>query len=143
MSLEWVREQNPKWDADKQRLFGELAAGLFPELRASSLGTPLPGEWWRVVRGDETVAYGWMDITWGDAEMLVAVRSDQQRHGAGTYVIDRLDEEAAKRGVRYLYNVVPHAHPTPAALRGWLERRGFSESGEGGLLRRQVRAPAV
>lgn len=139
MELSWVREHNPRWDADKQALFRELPAGLFPELRALPADAAAPGDWWKVVRGGRTVGFGWMDITWGDAEMLVAVDPREQRHGVGTFAIDRLDEEAAQRGVRYLYNVVPAEHPTPAVLQGWLERRGFAAAGEGGLLRRQVR----
>ena len=64
---------------------------------------------------------------------------DAQRHGVGTFILDRLDEEARRRGLRYLSNVVPEGHPDPHGLAGWLERRGFRTSGEGWMWKRQVR----
>jgi GNAT superfamily N-acetyltransferase len=140
MELAWKRDPNPRWDADKQRLFAQLPGPLFADLRSLPAGSPVPADWWRVERGGQPVGYGWMDVTWGDAEMLVAVEPSAQRHGVGTFIIDRLDEEAARQGLRYLYNVVPAEHPSAAAVQSWLERRGFIASGEGALLRRQVRA---
>ncbi|MCB9688980.1 MAG: GNAT family N-acetyltransferase [Alphaproteobacteria bacterium] len=142
MELTWTRETTPSWDADKQRIVGGAPEGVFEALRSSAPGTVLPGDWWRVERGGRPVAYGWMDVNWGDAEILLAVDPSENRHGLGTYVIDRLDEEAAKQGLRYLYNVVPEGHPDAHGLAGWLERRGFQTSGEGWMLRRQVRAKA-
>lgn len=138
MTLTWERENPAVWDAAKARIVGGAPSGLFVTLRSSVDGVLLPGEWWRVDRDGEPVGYGWMDVTWGDAEILLAVDPQAQRHGVGTFVLDRLDEEAARQGVRYLYNVVPAGHPDPARLTSWLEGRGFVASGEGGLLRRQV-----
>lgn len=141
MDLTWERESNARWDADKQALFSALPVGLFPDLHATDPGGAVPGDWWRVRAGGSDVAgFGWMDVTWGDAEVLLAVSPVWQRHGVGTFILDRLDEEAARRGLRYLYNVVPAVHPDPARVRRWLELRGFVSSGEGGLLRRQVRS---
>jgi hypothetical protein len=45
--LHWTREEAPRWDADKQELFGpaELAAtGLAPP----AAGAPVADEWWHV-----------------------------------------------------------------------------------------------
>jgi hypothetical protein len=47
MALHWVKEEPPRWDADKQRLFGR------EELAATGYEPPSPGsviadEWWRV-----------------------------------------------------------------------------------------------
>lgn len=142
MGLVWERQHNPRWDSEKRTLFAELPVGLFPELRATADGGAVPGDWWRVRAGDSVVGFGWMDVTWGDAEVLLAVSPASQRGGVGTFVLDRLDEEAARRGLRYLHNVVPATHPEPDRLRSWLERRGFAASGEGNLLRRQVRSRA-
>jgi hypothetical protein len=47
MTLTWTKEASPRWDADKQRLFGpaELAAvGLVPP----APGAPVADEWWQV-----------------------------------------------------------------------------------------------
>jgi len=47
MVLHWVKEDTPRWDADKQRLFGpdELAAVGYEQ---SAPGAPIADEWWRV-----------------------------------------------------------------------------------------------
>src|SRR4051812_23699221 len=126
MELGWERESVPRWDADKQRIVGGAPSGLFATLRALPDGAPLPGDWWRVTDGPRAVAFAWMDVTWGDAEILVAVDPTTHRRGIGTFAMDRLDREAGARGLRYLYNVVPPAHPDPAELTSWLERRGFA-----------------
>jgi N-acetylglutamate synthase-like GNAT family acetyltransferase len=138
MSLGWERESGAKWDADKRRIVGGAPPGVFANLRDLPEGAVLPGDWWRVVDGGRVVAYAWMDVTWGDAEVLVAVEPTCQRSGVGTFAFDRLDREAADRGLRYLYNVVPATHPEPGKLTSWLERRGFLPAGEGAL-RRAVR----
>lgn len=140
MSLRWTHESPPTWDADKRRVVGGAPAGVFEALKATADGTVLAGDWWRAERDGQAVGYGWMDVTWGDAEILLATGPEGQRKGVGTFVLDRLDEEARKRGLRYLYNVVPEGHPDAKGLAGWLQRRGFEVSGEGWLLRRKVRA---
>jgi N-acetylglutamate synthase-like GNAT family acetyltransferase len=140
MSLSWTRESPPTWDDAKRRIVGGAPAGVFEGLKGLPPGAVLPGEWWRAERDGRVVGYGWMDVTWGDAEILLAADPAERRHGVGTFVLDRLDEEAAKTGLRYLYNIVPEGHPEARALTGWLQRRGFETSGEGWLLRRKVRA---
>ena len=57
MTLTWTKEDSPRWDADKQRLFGPA------ELAAVGLAAPVPGapvadEWWRVTDGHEVAGYG-------------------------------------------------------------------------------------
>ncbi len=138
MGWTWVKEATPVWDADKQRLFGP------PDLAAVGMAPPDPGqaladEWWRVVddRGD-VVGYGWLDTEWGDAQITFLVAADRRGLGVGEYVLDRLEDEAAARGVNYIYNVVPASHPDPAWMTYWLELHGFYPGT--GDLRRQVRA---
>jgi hypothetical protein len=98
MALGWHGEHGPaRWDADKRRVIGGAPPGLFPALRDLPDGAPLPGDWWKVTDGDRAVAYAWMDTTWGDAEVVVAVDPAVQRQGVGTFAFDRLDEEAARR----------------------------------------------
>jgi N-acetylglutamate synthase-like GNAT family acetyltransferase len=81
-----------------------------------------------------------MDTTWGDAEILLAVGGVARGKGVGSFILDRLEEEAALRGLNYLYNVVQPNHPDPEGITAWLTKRGFAES-EGGLLRRKVPQP--
>jgi GNAT superfamily N-acetyltransferase len=138
MALRWIHETPPMWDAAKARVIGAAPAGVF-NLGPVAEGAVLPGDWWRVEDGGETVAYGQMDNSWGDAEVLLAVDPARQKGGAGTFILDRLEEEAAARGINYLYNVVPDAHPDRDGLTRWLQRRGFAASKEGRLLRRSVR----
>ena len=139
MSFEWIHENPARWDDDKQRIVG---ASNFFDFGRYSLGALLPGDWWRVENGGKVVGYGWMDATWGDAEVLLAVAESERRSGVGTFVMDRLEQEARARGLNHLYNVIPSAHPDPAALGSWLAKRGFSPSEDGRVLRRIVRRKA-
>jgi N-acetylglutamate synthase-like GNAT family acetyltransferase len=126
------------WDADKQRIIGG-ASGVFA-VAASAPGTVLPGDWWRVEDDRRIVGYGWMDYSWGDAEVLLAVDAASQSHGVGTFILDRLDEEAAERGLNYLYNVIPAQHPDQSGLKRWLLQRGFAGAKEGDLFKRTVQS---
>jgi GNAT superfamily N-acetyltransferase len=137
MGLEWVRENGPRWDADKARIVGGVPKGIF-EMPAYEAGERLPGDWWRVEDGGTVVAYGWMDTAWGDAEMLLAVDPEHHGHGVGTFVLDQLEAEAAGRGINYLYNVVRPTHPDHGRVTAWLESRRFEGSSDG-VLRRRAR----
>ncbi|MGH9037467.1 MAG: GNAT family N-acetyltransferase [Acidimicrobiia bacterium] len=138
MGLAWVRDSAPVWDSDKARIIGGAPVGIF-QLPAYEEGERLPGDWWRVEDGGTVVAYGWMDTAWGDAEMLLAVDPGHRGSGVGTFVLDRLEGEAAGRGINYLYNVVRPTHPDHERVTTWLESRRF-ESASDGLLRRRARA---
>jgi N-acetylglutamate synthase-like GNAT family acetyltransferase len=137
--LTWIRESPPVWDPPKRRIVGGAPSGVF-SLGPFRDGQVVPGDWWRVERDGQVVGYGWMDHSWGDAEILLAVEPDGQDSGVGTYILDRLEDEAGERGINYLYNVVPDRHPDREALERWLLRRGFVASQEGGLLKRAVHA---
>lgn len=139
MALAWRREQGARWDADKQRIVGGSLAGLFA-ISDSQPGTVLPGDWWRVEDDGQVIGYGWMDYSWGDAEILLAVAPSRHSHGVGTFILDRLDEEAAARGLNYLYNVIPKGHPEPDRLKRWLLQRGFAGPKDGDLFKRTVQA---
>jgi N-acetylglutamate synthase-like GNAT family acetyltransferase len=138
MALAWVRESGALWDADKQRIIGGAAGRL--AVAASAPGAVLPGDWWRVEDDGRIVGYGWMESSWGDAEVLLAVHSADQSRGVGTFILDRLDKEAAARGLNYLYNVVPAGHPDPGGLKRWLLQRGFTGAKDGDLFRRTVQS---
>jgi GNAT superfamily N-acetyltransferase len=137
MRLRWEKEETPRWDADKQRLFGPA------ELAAVGLAQPAPGEtladeWWRVSDDDGTVAgYGWLDSEWGDAEITFLVDPARRGAGIGAFIINQLEAEAAGRGLNYIYNVVPGSHPDPDWMTAWLLSHGFGPGH--GDLRRRVR----
>jgi GNAT superfamily N-acetyltransferase len=138
MSLEWIHENPPYWDGGKAGIVGNAPPGIF-ELSAYGDGDMLPGEWWRVEQAGTVLGYGWMDTTWGDAEILLAVDLSAQRKGVGAFILDRLDEEAVARGLNYLYNQVRESHPDPDGVTKWLEKRGFAMSHDDRLLRRSVK----
>jgi GNAT superfamily N-acetyltransferase len=136
MTLTWTKENSPRWDADKQRVFGPA------ELAAVGLAEPAPGEpvadeWWRVTDGDQVAGYGWLDTEWGDARITFVVAPGGRGRGVGAFILERLEDEAAARGLNYIYNVVPDTHPDGPWIRNWLATHGFHEASRG-QLRRQV-----
>lgn len=136
MALTWIREDTPRWDESKRTIVGGAAPGSLdiPELAVGDLA---PGEWFRVEEGGTPVGYGWMDCTWGDAEITIAVDPKRRRAGVGAFIAASLAKEAAARGVNYLYNAVPPTHPDRDGVTRWLESQGFQPSGDG-LLKRRV-----
>lgn len=139
MGLKWIQESPPYWDADKASIVGDAGAGIFdPSLTEQKVGAMLPNDWWRAEEDGKTVGYGWMDITWGDAEILLAVDSGARGHGVGTFILERLAAEARERGLHYIYNVVSETHPLHAEVTAWLRARRFTASEDGKLLRAVV-----
>ena len=124
-ALTWTHEDSPTWDADKQRVVGSAPEGVF-DLSYPD-GAALPGDWWSARTPDGTaVGYGWLDATWGgDAEILLAVDVAAQGQGVGSFVIGRLEDEAASRGLNYVYNTVRSSHPSRDDLHDWLAVRGY------------------
>jgi N-acetylglutamate synthase-like GNAT family acetyltransferase len=138
MPFVWVRENTALWDANKRRIVGGAPAVF--AVSASAPGAVLPGDWWRVEDDGRVIGYGWMDYSWGDAEVLLAVEPTSQARGVGTFILDRLDEEAAARGLNYLYNVIPAQHPDQSGLKRWLLQRGFVGAKDGDLFKRTVQS---
>ena len=91
MTLHWTKEDDPRWDAAKQRLLGP------DELAAVGLGPPAPGapvadEWWQVTGDDGEIAgYGWLDSEWGDAQITFWVDPARRGAGAGDFTETDLD----------------------------------------------------
>jgi GNAT superfamily N-acetyltransferase len=138
MALSWTKENSPRWDAAKQEVFGPS------ELSSVGLAEPAPGEtmadeWWRAGDGDQVAGYGWLDSEWGDARITFVVAPGHRGTGVGAFILTRLEDEAAARGLNYIYNVVPESHPDGAWIRNWLSTHGFHEASRG-QLRRQVEA---
>jgi N-acetylglutamate synthase-like GNAT family acetyltransferase len=137
MSFEWIHENPARWDDEKKRIVGTSEVFDFGSYEVGDL---LPGDWWRVEKGGKVVGYGWMDATWGDAEVLLAVAKGERKSGVGTFVMDRLANEAHARGLNHLYNVIPEGHPEPEVLRAWLLKRHFHPSEDGKVLKRLAAA---
>jgi GNAT superfamily N-acetyltransferase len=135
MALMWTKEDAPRWDADKRRLFDATALASVGMSRHVD-DSALPDEWWRATDDTGTVlGYGWLDAEWGDAQITFFVDAARRGAGIGSFILDRLDREAAARGLNYVYNVVPATHPDPDRMRDWLTARGF-RPGTGDLRRR-------
>lgn len=135
--MKWTHETAATWDADKQRIVGGAPAGTFDtRLTGASENELLPGDWFRAEDDSgKVVGYGWMDVLWGDAEILLATDPERQGEGIGSYVLDHLEEEARKQGLNYLTNVVRPTNPRADHVRRWLEKRGFERTEDGRLLR--------
>ncbi|SFO73395.1 N-acetylglutamate synthase, GNAT family [Geodermatophilus dictyosporus] len=135
-TLRWVHEDDPRWDADRERVFATVPEGVF-RTEARQSGERLSSDWWRVERGGTVVGYGWLDDVWGDAEVLLAVEAAARGSGVGVFALHRLEEEAAARGLNYVLNVVRDTHPERAEVTAWFEHHGFV-AGEDGRLRKRV-----
>ncbi|RMG06976.1 MAG: GNAT family N-acetyltransferase, partial [Planctomycetota bacterium] len=132
MSLSWIRERAPLWDEDKARIVGDAPAGVFDSrYKALVPGAPVPGEWWRVEDDGRVVGYGWLEIVWGDAEVLLAVAPEDRGRGVGAFILERLEDEAQARGLNYLTNIVRPTHPEAEKVSAWLVKRGFKASEDG------------
>jgi GNAT superfamily N-acetyltransferase len=140
MELTWRHEPSPTWDADKRRVVGSAPDGVFDLHHAD--GAALPGDWWAALAPDGTVVgYGWLDATWGgDAEILLAVDAGAQQQGAGSFILGRLEGEAASRGLNYVYNTVRATHPDREDLHDWLAVRGYRGGTSDTTLRKRVGA---
>ena len=136
MVLEWTKERTPTWDEDKARIVGAAAPGTFDaRYKALQTGGLVPGTWWRVQDDGVTVGYGWLDLVWGDAEILLAVAPDARGEGVGAFILERLAEEAHRLGLHRLYNVVRPTHPEAERVTAYLLARGFVAAEDGSLSR--------
>ncbi len=136
MTLSWVRESPAAWDEDKRRIVGRAEPGIFDRRYAElEAGAMPPGEWWRVEEDGRVVGYGWLDVVWGDAEILLAAAPDARGRGVGAFILRELEREAHGRGLNYLYNVVRPTHPRREEVSAWLKKRGFQPSEDGSLLK--------
>ena len=132
MSLTWIRENPAFWDANKHVILGGAPKGAFDldHLRAGDIAS---GDWWRVESDGRIVGYGWMDIVWGDGEVLLAVDPAAQGQGIGVAILENLANEARQRGLRRIYNTVRPTHPRKAEVTAWLEKCGFTADADGTL----------
>jgi N-acetylglutamate synthase-like GNAT family acetyltransferase len=135
-ALQWVQEADPRWDADRERVFGTVPEGVFLS-SAREPGERLSSDWWRAERDGQVLGYGWLDDVWGDAEILLAVDEGERGAGVGAFVLEHLEQEAAGRGLNYVLNVVRETHPEREAVSAWLAAHGFTPA-EDGRLRKQV-----
>ena len=133
--LAWVREEDAVWDADKRRVIGGAPEGAF--VIPFHDGDALPGEWWSARDADGVVVgYGRLDVSWGgDAEILLAVDPARQEQGIGSFVLARLEDEAAARGLNYVYNTI-RDHSGRDLVHDWLVVRGFRGAADGDLRKR-------
>lgn len=141
--LQWIHENVAHWDADKARIAGGVQPGTLPAgITSHSDGDVLPDDWWRVEHDGRCVGYGRMDVTWGDAEVLLIVEPDARGRGVGSFILEQLEQEARNRGLHYLYNLVQPEHPAHDDITAWLRNRSFSQTEDGKLARAIVSANA-
>ncbi len=140
MNLNWRVEKPATWNEDKRRVIGGADPGIFDaRFRTCKDGELLPGEWWRVEDDGRVVGYGWLDVVWGDAEVQIAVDGEHRGQGVGRFIVENLEREAMKKGLRYLYNTVRPTHPRHAEVARWLEGLKFTVKEDGALYRTVAR----
>lgn len=140
MTLAWIHENPGRWDSNKQKIIGGAAKGIFDSrFQQCKEGDLLPCEWFRVEEDGQTLGYGWLDVNWGDAEILLATAKEANGRGIGTFILDQLENEAQTRGLNYLFNAVRPTHPEGEKVSEWLKKRGFTASEDGRLLRAATR----
>lgn len=138
-SLTWEHEVRPVWDVDKARIAASAPDGALVLDFAD--GVELPGDWFVARDGDEVVGLGVLDTTWGgDAEITLAVDAARQGQGVGSWVMERLEQEARSRGINYVHNTVPDAHPQRDDVHDWLLVRGYRGNESDASLRKRVGA---
>lgn len=136
-SLTWERETRPVWDAEKKRIAASAPDGALALDYAD--GAELPGDWFVAKDGDAVVGVGILDTTWGgDAEITLVVDGDRQGQGVGSFVMDRLEQEARARGINYVYNTVRDSHPQRDEVHDWLVIRGYWGNERDASLRKRV-----
>jgi N-acetylglutamate synthase-like GNAT family acetyltransferase len=136
VSFTWHRDI-PVWDADKLRIVGGTAKGILDSRYADiQEGTTVPCNWFRAERDGVVVGYGWVDVNWGEAEILLATADDAQGSGVGSFILEKLDDEARRMGLAYTYNTVRSTHPERDKVTAWLIKRGFEKNPDGRLTRR-------
>ncbi len=134
MSFVWKREDSRHWDEDKARIVGGAPPGVFDAHFAQlSIGDLVPCEWWRVEENGRTVGYGWLDVVWGDAEILLTTDPAAEGRGVGKFIVESLSAEARTRGLNYLFNMVRPTHPRAETVTAWFTKRGFVAREDGGL----------
>lgn len=136
-SLTWEREARPVWDAEKASIAASAPDGALALDFAA--GAELPGDWFVAKDGDAVVGFGILDTTWGgDAEITLVVDGARQGQGVGSFVMDRLEQEARSRGINYVYNTVRDAHPNRDEVHDWLVVRGYWGNERDASLRKRV-----
>ena len=136
MGLSWIREAPARWSDDKARILA-ATSGAF-DVDALAAATLLPGEWWRADDDGVTVGLGWMDVVWGDGQILLAVAPERRGEGIGSFILDRLIEQAAARGLTRVFNAVRPGHVDGERVTGWLGKRGFGRTANAAELSRPV-----
>lgn len=143
-TLQWVPESPAHWDDDKARIVGGADAGIFDSrFRRLRPGELVPGDWFRVEHEGRTVGYGWLDASWGDAEIQVATDPAFRGRGVGAYILDHLQHEAERRGLNYLFNLVRPTHPRLRETIDWFLKRGFQAVDDGRLVREARSRPSI
>lgn len=142
--LHWVPESPAHWDEGKARIVGGAPTGVFDSrYRRLRQGELVPGDWFRVERDGRTVGYGWLDASWGDAEIQIATDPELRSLGIGAFIVDQLQHEAETRGLNYLYNLVRPTHPHLRETIDWFLKRGFKAVDDGRLVREARSRPSI
>ncbi len=90
----FIREYNPLWDVDKQRII-EHEVASFNGLPIT-LGETLSSLWWKLIRDEDQkiIGYGWIDIhdqeEYSVSEISLCVTQDERGRHYGSLILSSL-----------------------------------------------------
>ena len=136
--LRWVKDDDPRWDADRERVFATVPDGVFRPSCPAAAASGCPATGGGSEAGRRVVGYGWLDDVWGDAEILLAVEDGARGTGAGAFALARLEDGGGRARTELRGQRGPRHPSRPRrSHRAGSWRRGFAGTDDG-RLRKQV-----
>ncbi|PHF65852.1 hypothetical protein COI42_23380 [Priestia aryabhattai] len=130
MKLYFENITEPKWTGELQEVLEEVEEGIF-EFKSVINGRKLKGEWWRLFnQEDETIGYGWVDISEGDFEISLVVKREfrgNYKIRAGKFILSKLEAVAKEKSLQSTCVVIKSTNPNKYSLVKWFYKQGYGE----------------
>lgn len=125
----WIKENEPIWDGDKERIFIGTEPGCFNfNPNAMVLNNRLSDHWWKLQSHDgRVIGYGWINEEKNDAEVSVVVSKEEKCNSKhyGTNILLNLENEAKGIGYNEVIAIVQPENPNASRVIHWLFNNGY------------------